>query len=73
MYLGIYLKKNNKTNKYKKTKQTKTGKKRKKKRRKKERNEQDFSLRKHPFLLALRRNGCFRRLTGLEPGTFNSL
>ena len=30
MYLGIYLKKNNKTNKQKKTKQTKTGKKRKK-------------------------------------------
>ena len=27
MYLGIYLKKNNKTNKQKKTKQTKTGKK----------------------------------------------
>ena len=34
MYLGIYLKKNNKTTKQKKTKQTKTGK--KKKERKKE-------------------------------------
>ena len=31
MYLGIYLKKNNKTNKQKKTKQTKTGKKERKK------------------------------------------
>ena len=31
MYLGIYLKKNNKTNKQKKTKQTKTGKKKKEK------------------------------------------
>ena len=40
MYLGIYLKKNNKTNKQKKkNKQIKTGKKRKKKRRKKERKE----------------------------------
>ena len=33
MYLGIYLKKNNKTNKQKKTKQTKTGKKKKEKKR----------------------------------------
>ena len=31
MYLGIYLKKNNKTNKQKKTKQTKTGKEKKEK------------------------------------------
>ena len=31
MYLGIYLKKNNKTNKQKKTKQIKTGKKKKEK------------------------------------------
>ena len=31
MYLGIYLKKNNKTNKQKKTKQTKTGKKKERK------------------------------------------
>ena len=40
IYLGIYLKKNNKTSKQKKTKQTKTGKKRKKKRGEKESNEQ---------------------------------
>ena len=43
MYLGIYLKKNNKTTSEKRPNKPKRGKKRKKKRRKKDRNEQDWS------------------------------
>ena len=52
MYLGIYLKKNNKTNKQKKTKQTKTVKKKKGKKKEERKRETSRTRARHLRLVA---------------------